>query len=89
MTQRLMFNAHIINGKIPFVTQDSGWVVSADGRCWTTWHRTVKLEDKYSVDDLIEYLSKTQDYPGMWLEYSKGLSKGGNTVLVSTYDSSD
>lgn len=78
----------IKNIKLDGAESDSGWVVAYEGRCYTTWHRTIA--SKVPHDILGRTLVEAGDYPG-WtgVEYCKHFSNEGLIVFSSTWDSSD
>lgn len=82
-------NDKFLNQPIPDVPKDTGWVVSTKSACITTWHRKVELADDITPVMVTKYLYDNKDYPG-WtgVQVHKGLTKGNNVVLTSTYDSS-
>ena len=85
-----MKNKYSLNQRIPDASQDSGWVVKHKGRTYTTWHRTMVIDEGTDISRMIKYMMEINDYPG-WtgIDHAVGYSKGQKIVLVSTYDSGD
>ncbi len=79
---------HIKNLPVKGAKSDTGWIVEAEGRCYTTWKR--EIETDAPPHEVMEYLQQNEDYPG-WtgVEYSAYKSKEGKLYFHSTYDSGD
>lgn len=67
---------------------DTGWIVHAEGNCWTMWHRIIETDAP--PHEVMEYLQNNGDHPG-WtgVEYSAHNSKDGKLYFHSTWDSGD
>lgn len=79
----------IKNLPIEGTSNDTGWVVAHQGRCYTTWHRFINVGN-ICPEFVAATIQGRDDFPG-WtgVDVAPGLNKNGLTAFTSTYDSGD